>query len=284
MIAITGASGQLGRLVIDNLLTRTDASNIVALIRNPAKAAELEALGVTVRIADYDKPETLPAALSGVKKLLLISGSEVGQRFPQHSAVIQAASDAGLELFAYTSLLKAMESPMILAREHQQTEDAIRASGLPAVILRNGWYTENLLGSLDHALATGKVSGASASGRWSTAARRDYAEAAAAVLTSTEPQAGKVYELAGDQGFTLEEFAATVSKRGGKEVVYDNLDAQAYEQTLLQAGLPAGFAGILADAQLQAAAGWLADDSGSLSDLIGHSTTSLDESLASEPG
>ena len=280
MIAITGASGQLGRLVIDNLLTRTDASNIVALIRNPAKAAELEALGVTVRIADYDKPETLPAALSGVKKLLLISGSEVGQRFPQHSAVIKAASDAGLELFAYTSLLKAMESPMILAQEHQQTEDAIRASGLPTVILRNGWYTENLLGGLDHELASGKVSGASASGRWSTAARRDYAEAAAAVLTSTESQVGKVYELAGDQGFTLEEFAAALSKLSGKEVVYNNLDAQAYEQALLQAGLPAGFAGILVDAQVQAAAGWLADDSGSLSGLIGRPSTPLDESLA----
>ena len=280
MIAITGASGQLGRLVIDSLLTRTDASNIVALIRNPAKAAELEALGVAVRIADYDKPDTLPAALAGVKKLLLISGSEVGQRFPQHSAVIEAASHAGLELFAYTSLLKAMESPMILAKEHQQTEDAIRAAGLPAVILRNGWYTENLLGSLEHEVASGKILGASGSGRWSTAARRDYADAAAAVLTSSEPQTGKVYELAGDQGFTLEEYAAAVSKHSGKNVVYENLDAQAYEQALLQAGLPAGFAGILADAHVQAAAGWLADDSGSLSKLIGRATTSVDESLA----
>jgi len=280
MIAITGASGQLGRLVIDSLLTRTDATDIVALIRNPAKAADLEALGVTVRIADYSKPDTLPPALAGVKKLLLISGSEVGQRFAQHDAVIKAASDAELELFAYTSLLNAMESPMILAKEHQQTEDAIRASGLPAVILRNGWYTENLLGNLQQELAMGKVFGASSSGRWSTAARRDYAEAAATVLTSTEPQAGKVYELAGDQGYTLEEFAAAVSRHSSKEVVYVNLEAQAYEQALVQAGLPAGFAGILADAQRQAAAGWLANDSGELSRLIGHASTSLDESLA----
>ncbi|ASJ74816.1 SDR family oxidoreductase [Granulosicoccus antarcticus] len=281
MIAITGANGQLGRLVIDSLLSRTDASNIVALIRNPDKTAALQALGVEVRIADYSKPETLLPALAGVRKLLLISGSEIGQRFPQHTAVIDAAQKADLELFAYTSLLKADVSPLLLAQEHKLTERAIMAAGLPAVILRNGWYTENILGNLDNTLESGKLAGASGQGRWDTAARQDYAEAAALVLTSTEEQAGKIYELAGDAGFTLQQYANEISKFGDGEVIYENIETEELASNLVQAGLPDSIAAILADAQKQVADGWLADDSGDLSRLLGRATTSLTDSLAS---
>ncbi|MDP3374592.1 MAG: SDR family oxidoreductase [Hydrogenophaga sp.] len=276
MIAITGATGQLGRLVIQNLLNTVPASQIVAAVRSPEKAADLAALGVQVRQADYAQPATLDAAFQGVDKLLLISSSEVGQRAPQHAAVIAAAQKAGVKLLAYTSLLRADSSPLGLAAEHKETEAMLRASGLPHVLLRNGWYTENYTGSVPAALQYGAVMGSAKDGRIASAARADYAAAAAAVLTK-EGQAGQVYELAGDNAYTLAELAAEIAKQSGKPVVYNDLPQAAYAAALVQVGLPEGFAALLADSDVGASKGALFDDSHQLSQLIGRPTTPLAE-------
>ncbi|MDP2219516.1 MAG: SDR family oxidoreductase [Hydrogenophaga sp.] len=276
MIAITGATGQLGRLVIQNLLNTVPASQIVAAVRSPEKAADLAALGVQVRQADYTQPPTLDAAFQGVDKLLLISSSEVGQRAPQHAAVIAAAQKAGVKLLAYTSLLRADSSPLGLAAEHKETEAMLRASGLPHVLLRNGWYTENYTGSVPAALQYGAVMGSAKDGRIASAARADYAAAAAAVLTK-EGQAGQVYELAGDTAYTLAELAAEIASQSGKPVVYNDLPEADYKAALVQVGLPEGFAALLADSDVGASKGALFDDSHQLSQLIGRPTTPLAE-------
>lgn len=276
MIAITGATGQLGRLVIQNLLNTVPASQIVAAVRSPEKAADLAALGVQVRQADYTQPATLDAAFQGVDKLLLISSSEVGQRAPQHAAVIAAAQKAGVKLLAYTSLLRADSSPLGLAAEHKETEAMLRASGLPHVLLRNGWYTENYTGSVPAALQYGAVMGSAKDGRIASAARADYAAAAAAVLTK-EGQAGQVYELAGDTAYTLAELAAEIASQSGKPVVYNDLPEADYKAALMQVGLPEGFAALLADSDVGASKGALFDDSHQLSQLIGRPTTPLAE-------
>ena len=274
MIAITGATGQLGRLVIQNLLKTVPASQIVAAVRSPAKAADLAALGVQVRHADYAQPATLEAAFQGVDKLLLISSSEVGQRAPQHAAVIAAAQQADVKLLAYTSILRADSSPLALAAEHKETEAMLRASGLPHVLLRNGWYTENHTGSVGAALQYGAVLGSAKDGRIASAARADYAAAAAAVLTKDD-QAGRVYELAGDTAYTLAGFAVEIAKQSGKAVVYNDLAQAAYAAALVQAGLPEGFAALLADADVGASQGALFDDGHQLSQLIGRPSTPL---------
>ncbi|UTW47936.1 SDR family oxidoreductase [Bacterioplanoides sp. SCSIO 12839] len=280
MIAITGANGQLGQLVINSLLQKTAAADIVALVRNPDNAQALKDLGVEVRKADYNQPDTLTSALAGVHKLLLISGSEVGQRVPQHTAVIEAAKAAGVELFAYTSILKADTNPMVLAQEHKVTEELIQQSGLPAVILRNGWYSENYTQSLPVVLETGAVADAASDGRFSTASRKDYAEAAAVVLTSSENHAGKTYELAGDQSFTLSDYAAEISRQSGKHIQYSNMAQQDFAELLVQVGLPEGFAAALADSGVQASKGWLEDNSGTLGRLIDRPTETLAEAVA----
>lgn len=274
MIAITGATGQLGRLVIENLLKKLPAAEIVAAVRSPDKAADLKAAGIQVRLADYSRPETLASAFAGIEKLLLISSSEVGQRAPQHRAVIDAAKQAGVKLIAYTSILDADKSPLGLAEEHRQTEAALRASGIPFVLLRNGWYTENYAASVPSALQHGAMFGSAGDGRIASAARADYAEAAVAVLT-TEGQAGKVYELAGDTSYTLAEFAAEIARQSGKPIGYQNLPEADFKAALLGAGLPEGLAGLLADSDAGASKGALFDDSHQLSKLIGHPTTPL---------
>lgn len=275
MIGVTGATGQLGRLVIENLLKKTAASNIVALVRDAAKANELKALGVDVRQADYEQPETLTAAFAGIEKLLLISSNAVGSRVPQHLAVIQAAKEAGVQLFVYTSVLKAGTNPMMLAAEHKPTEAAIQESGIPAVILRNGWYTENYTQNIPAILQTGVVAGAAKDGKFHTAARNDYAEAAAVVLTSEASHAGNVYELAGDAGFTLAEFAAEVAAQSGKEIAFQDMSGEDFANLLVQVGLPEGFAAALADSEVHAANGWLEETGGTLSTLIGRPAQSL---------
>lgn len=274
MIAITGATGQLGRLVIQQLLHTIPAGQIVAAVRSPAKAADLAALGVQVREADYTRPDTLESAFQGVDKLLLISSSEVGQRAAQHAAVIAAAQKAGVKLLVYTSILHADSSPLALASEHVETERALRASGLPHVLLRNGWYTENYAASIAPALQFGAVMGSAQQGRIASAARADYAAAAAAVLTR-EDQAGKVYELAGDSAYTLAQFAEEIARQSGKPVVYTDLPQADYAAALEQAGLPKGFAALLADSDVGASKGGLFDDSRQLSQLIGRPTTPL---------
>lgn len=280
MIVVTGASGQLGRLVIQSLLRRqVPASQIVAAVRTPAKAADLAALGVQVRAADYTQPDTLDAALAGAEKVLLISSNEVGQRAPQHQNVIDAARRAGVNLLAYTSLLRADTSPLGLAAEHVATEDALKASGVPHVLLRNGWYTENYLASVAPALQHGAFIGSAGEGRIASAARADYAEAAAAALTLPD-QAGRVHELAGDSAYTLAELAAELSRQSGKTVPYVNLPEADYAAALVGAGLPEGFAALLADSDVGASRGALFDDSHQLSTLIGRATTPLAELMA----
>ncbi|OYT89497.1 MAG: NAD(P)-dependent oxidoreductase [Burkholderiales bacterium PBB6] len=280
MIAITGATGQLGRLVIHALLKRVPAHTIIAAVRTPAKAQDLAALGVQVRQADYTRPDTLDTAFHGATKVLLVSSSEVGQRVPQHQAVIEAAARAKVQLLAYTSLLRASTSPLGLAAEHVATEALLAASAVPHVLLRNGWYTENYLASVAPALAHGALIGSAGTGRIASATRADYAEAAAAVLTAEAPQAGLVHELAGDTSYTLAEFAAELSSQSGRAVVYQDLPQAAYQGALQQAGLPEGFAALLADSDVGAAQGGLFDDSHTLSRLIGRATTPLSVAMA----
>ncbi|KNH34128.1 MULTISPECIES: SDR family oxidoreductase [Pantoea] len=272
MIAVTGATGQLGRFVIDALLKKVPAGEIIAAVRTPAKAADLAALGVIVRQADYGQPETLEAAFAGVDKLLLISGSEVGQREAQHKAVIEAARAAGVGFIAYTSLLHADTSPLGLGVEHRATEALLKASGIPFALLRNGWYSENYAASIPPALAHHAFIGAAGEGRIASAARQDYAEAAAEVMTR-EDQAGKVYELAGDDSYTLAQFAAEIAAQSGEKVDYVNLSQSEFAAALKNAGLPEGLAEMLADSDAGAEKGGLFDDSRQLSQLIGRPTT-----------
>jgi len=275
MIAITGATGQLGRLVVTSLLRTVPADQIVAAVRTPAKAAELTALGVEVREADYGQPETLASAFAGVEKLLLISSTAMGEtRIAQHKAAIDAAKVAGVKLIAYTSILRADTSKISLAADHLATEKLIAASGIPYVFLRNGWYLENHTAALAPALQHGAILGAAGEGLFAAAARQDYAEAAAAVLTLPGQQ-NKVYELAGDVPYTLTQLAAEVSKQSGKAVVYQNLPAAAYEQALAGFGLPREVTAMLAQADECASRGDLNSDSADLRTLIGHPTETL---------
>ncbi|KAF0836404.1 NAD(P)H dehydrogenase (quinone) [Methylovorus glucosotrophus] len=279
MIVITGASGQLGRLVIEELLTSVPANQIIAAVRTPAKVADLAARGVVVRQADYTQPATLDAAFAGATQILLISSSEVGQRLPQHQNVIAAAKRANVSLLAYTSLLHADTSPLGLAAEHVATEQALKASGLPYAILRNGWYTENYTASIPPALQYGVLLGSAGDGKIASATRSDYAAAAAAVLR-TPNQAGKVYELAGDTAYTLTEFAAELTRLSGKAIAYENLPQADYAKALLDAGLPDFLADLLADSDTGASKGALFDDSHQLSQLIGRPTTPLATAIA----
>lgn len=279
MIVITGASGQLGRLVIDQLLEKVPAAQIVAAVRSPEKAADLAAKGVQVRKADYAQPETLDSAFAGAEKVLLISSSEVGQRVAQHKAVIAAAKKAGVKLLGYTSVLRADTSLLGLAEEHHQTEIALAESGVPSVVLRNGWYHENYTAAIPGDLAHGAHFGCAGDGRISSAPRADYAAAAVAVLTSSEDHAGKVYELAGDASWSLSEFAAEVTRQSGKSVVYTDLPEAEFKSALLGAGLPEFVAELLANSDAAAAKGALFDDGKQLSRLIGRATAPLAASV-----
>ncbi|WP_393948662.1 SDR family oxidoreductase [Kluyvera intermedia] len=280
MIAITGATGQLGQLVLDDLLNTTAAQQLAAIVRNPAKAQALSQKGVAVRQADYNDEAALTAALQGVDKLLIISSSEVGQRAPQHRNIINAAKAAGVKFIAYTSLLHADKSPLGLADEHITTEKMLADSGIPYALLRNGWYTENYLASAPPALEHGVFIGAAGEGKIASATRADYAAAAARVI-SEEGHAGKVYELAGDHGWTLSELAAELSKQSGKNVVYQNLSQADFAAALKSVGLPEGLADMLADSDVGASKGGLFDDTHTLSKLIGRPTTSLADSVKS---
>lgn len=280
MIAITGATGQLGQHVIDTLLKTVPASQIAAIVRNPAKADALTRLGVTVRQADYSDEAAFTAALQGIDRLLLISSSEVGQRAAQHRNVINAAIAANVKFIAYTSLLHADRSPLGLHVEHVETEKMLADSGIPYALLRNGWYTENYLASAPAALEHGVFIGAAGEGKIASATRADYAAAAVRVI-SEEGHAGKVYELAGDEGWTLSQLAAELAKQSGKKVVYQNLSEADFAAALKGVGLPAGLADMLADSDAGAAKGGLFDDSHTLSALIGRPTTSLAESVKS---
>ena len=275
-IAITGATGQLGRIVVEKLKEKVDVSNIVALVRSKAKAADL---GVEAREADYENPQSLDAALDGVDTLLLISGSEVGKRAAQHSNVINAAKNNGVKWIVYTSLLHADTSTLSLATEHMATEAMLKESGISHTILRNGWYTENYTGSIGGALAGGAFIGSAGEGKIASAARKDYAEAAVQVLTSKGHE-GKVYELAGDEAYTLTDLAAEISKQSGKTIPYKNLPQDEYAKLLEGFGLPQGLSQAIAGWDVSASKGDLFDDKEQLSQLIGRPTTPLKDVVA----
>jgi len=274
-IAITGATGQLGRLVVAKLKGNVPTA-IVALARSPTKASDL---GVTVREADYAKPETLGPALAGVDALLLISSSELGPRAAKHRNVIEAAKKAGVRRIAYTSILHADTSPLDLAPEHRRTEADVKASGIPFTILRNGWYTENYTGSIGGALAGGAFIGSAGDGRISSAARADYAEATVTVLTG-EGHGGKTYELAGDDAYTLFELAAETSRQTGRAISYRNLPEAEYAAALAGFGLPEALAQAIARWDVGASKGALFDNGRQLSALIGRPTTPLAVAVA----
>ncbi|OIR04500.1 quinone oxidoreductase 2 [mine drainage metagenome] len=274
MVVITGASGQLGRLVIEELLKTVPASSIVAAVRNPEKVSDLAARGVQVKLADYSNLSSLEAAFEGADKVLMISSSELGQRLPQHQNVIEAAKRAKVGLVAYTSILHADTSPLPLAKDHKDTEALLKASGIPHVLLRNGWYTENYLASMPPALQYGVFIGSAGDGKISSAARADYAIAAAKVLT-LDGQAGKVYELAGDKAYTLTELAAEITRQSDKTVAYQNMAEADFKGALLGAGLPEPLAHLLAESDVGASKGGLFDDSHQLSQLIGRPTATL---------
>lgn len=277
MIGVTGASGRLGRLVIGELLRRVPADRVVALARSPEKVSDLAQHGVLVRRADYDDPATLDAALAGIERLLLISGSEIGRRIAQHRHVIQAAVRAGVQLVAYTSLLHADRSPLrALAEEHLATEEALRSSGLAWVILRNSWYTENYEDRVRAAAATGELLGATGRARVASAVRADYAAAAAQVLTGAG-HAGQVYELAGDEAWTMQDLANTIAEVLGRPVLYRDLSPQAYADALVAQGTPRPLAEILAALEAGIAQDALFDDGHQLSRLIGRPTVPLRE-------
>jgi NAD(P)H dehydrogenase (quinone) len=270
-IGVTGATGQLGRIVVEKLKQKIAAESIVALVRTPEKAADL---GLETRVFDYSKPESLAVALKGIDKLLLISSNEIGQRLPQHTAVIEAAKQAGVKLLVYTSILHADTSSLGLAGEHLATEALLKASGLVYTILRNGWYTENYTGSAKGAIGAGAFIGCAGKGKISSAARVDYAEAAAVVLAA-DGHENKIYELAGDEAYTLPELAAEISRQSGKTIPYNNLTETQYADILKSFGLPESLAEMLADSDTGASKGGLYDDSHVLSTLIGRPTTSL---------
>lgn len=268
MIAITGATGALGRLVVDQLLERgTPADQVVAVARDPQKAADLAARGVQVREGDYDRPETLAPAFAGVDRLLLISGNEIGQRVRQHTTAIDAAETAGVGSIAYTSILKADTSTITLAAEHRATEQALAASGIPHTLLRNGWYHENNTGTLATALEHGVVLGATQGAILNPAARADFAAAAATVLT-TDGHDGRTYELGG-LGLGLDDVASAYTAATGTTVVHQDVPAEAYADVLRSAGLPDAVVEMLVSVDLGIARGDLATDPSVLEGLVG---------------
>ncbi|TID31103.1 hypothetical protein CANINC_000347 [Pichia inconspicua] len=277
-IAITGATGQLGQLVIQTLLKSQSPKNIVGLVRNLEKAQNLKDQGIEVRLFDYDKPETLVPALKGVERLLLISSNNIGNRVPQHKQVVDAAKEAGVTFLAYTSLLFADKSKLSLADEHLQTENYIKQSGLDWSFLRNGWYIENYLGAVQNVIQTGTLYGSAKDAKISGASRQDFAEAAAKVLT-TDGHNGKIYELAGSESFTLSDLAKAISDVSGKEVKYQDIPPADYTAALLSHGLPEGLVKVIVEADEYAIDGALYDDSKTLEKLIGHPSTPLKEAV-----
>ena len=274
-IGVTGATGQLGRLVVEKLKEKGLAENVVALVRTPQKAADL---GVEAREFDYNNPDKLADALKGIDNLILISGNEIGQRATQHANVIEASKKAGVNWIVYTSLLHADTSTLSLAAEHFATEKTLQESGLSYTILRNGWYTENYTGSVAGVVAAGAFIGSAGNGKISSAARADFADAIAVVVTE-EGHQEKTYELAGDESFTLADLAAEISRQTGKTIPYNNLPETAYADILKSFGLPEMFAEAIASWDTGAAKGDLFNESHQLSKLIGRPTTPLAETV-----
>lgn len=281
MIVVTGATGQYGRLVVEALLNRgTPASDIAVAVRTPARAADLAARGVAVREADYSRPETLTSAFAGADKLVFVSSSGPDEvRRAQHANVVAAAVEARVGLILYTSIHDAPNIPMRLAQIHRDTETAIAASGLPSVLLRNGWYTENHTADLAAAVERGSIASAAGTGRIASAARADYAEAAAVVL-SRDDQAGKIYELTGDTTWNLPELAALAATESARPVTYTPMPEAAFAELLTTVGLPSYLALLLADSEARIAEGALSTTTSHLADLLGRPTTPVTDTVA----
>lgn len=279
-IAVTGATGHLGGHVIESLISRgVSTTDIVAIVRNQEKAVELAAKGVKLGVASYEDEAALTAALEGVERLVLVSGSEVGQRVAQHANIINAAKAAGVKFIAYTSLLNLDTSDLGLAPEHAATEELLAKSGIDHARLRNGWYWENFASAIESGKAAGKFFGAAGAAKVSGAARRDYAEAAAVVATS-ENQAGKVYELAGSPAVSYQGIADGVAKVIGADVEYVNQPLGEYQATLEGFGMPAEVAGMFAGMEPIIEKGALYSESTDLQDLIGRPSASVSEALS----
>lgn len=280
LLAVTGATGHLGRLVIESLLDRgVPPESIVGIGRAVDKIADLKERGVQVREADYTKPESLEAALEGVDRLLLVSGSAVGQRVAQHRNVITAAQNAGVTFIAYTSAPRADTTDLALAPEHKATEQLIRDSGIPFAFLRNSWYSENYFQVLEQAQHTGLVIASLEDGRVASASRRDYAEAAAVVLAE-EGHEGKIYELSGDTSWGYDDLVAVLTDILGREVIYRRVSGKEHRKILTKAGVPMAQAAFVVTLDANTKNGALADTSGELSALIGRPTTPLRDTLA----
>ncbi|WP_329031485.1 SDR family oxidoreductase [Streptomyces sp. NBC_01725] len=279
-IVVTGATGHLGRLAIESLLTSgVPAGEIAAVARDGAKAAPLAALGVEVRIGDYDRPETLTDVFRSGDRVLFVSGSEAGRRVPQHTAVVAAARAAGVAQLAYTGVLGGPDADFELAAEHKVTERLILDSGLPYTFLRNGWYTENYTENLGPVLEHGAVVAAAGDGRVASASRADYAAAAAAVVTG-EGHLNKAYELCGDTAWSFAEYAVELSRRTGRTIVYNNVPGETMLGILTGAGVPEPMAAVLVDVDRAIERGLLVGTTGDLARLAGRPTTPLAESVA----
>ncbi|OFW58668.1 MAG: NAD(P)-dependent oxidoreductase [Actinobacteria bacterium RBG_16_64_13] len=277
-IGVTGASGQLGHIVVQQLLAKCPATDLVAIVRDSAKAADLASTGVEIRVATYDDRASLDAALAGLDRLLLISSNEVGRRVPQHTNVIDAAKAAGVKHFVYTSAPKATTSALVLAPEHKATEEYLASSGLTYTILRNNWYTENYAQTINKARETGAVVAAAGAGRVASATRADYAEGAAAVLVG-EGHEGKVYELGGDRAWDFHELAAAIAEVTGTPCSYQAVKQADVVAAMTRAGMDEGTAGFFAAVDGNIAEGALSETSGDLAKLIGRPTTPLKESV-----
>ncbi|MFF3884649.1 SDR family oxidoreductase [Streptomyces sp. NPDC001914] len=277
-IVVTGATGHLGRHVIEQLLEKVPAEQITAVVRNESKAADLAARGVRLAVADYNTPETFDGLFAAGDKVLLISGNEFDKgRVAQHRVVIDAAGAAGVSLLAYTSAPGSLTAA--LADDHRATEDVLLASGVPYTLLRNGWYHENYTENLAPVLAHEAVVQAAGEGRIAPAARADYAAAAVAVLTG-EGHENKTYELSGDEAWGFAEYAAELSRQTGKEIVYNSVSPETFASILTGAGLPEALAGILAGVDVSIEKGELAVTTGDLSRLTGRPTTPIAEAVA----
>ena len=279
-IVVTGATGHLGRLVIEELLARgVPANEVVATGRAIDKIKDLADRGVQKREIDYDEPDSLRPAFAGADRVLLISGSEVGTRVAQHMNVIAAAAEARVGLLVYTSIANADRSTMRIADDHRATEQALAGTDLPVTLLRNSWYLENYTAQIPTYLEHGTILGSAGNGRVSAATRADYAAAAAAVLSS-DGHAGRIYELGGGTAYSMPELASAVSELSGREVVYRDLAEHEYAAALTAAGVPAGYAAVLADSDRGLAQGDLLVESGDLSRLAGRATTTMYDAVA----
>jgi len=279
MIVVTGATGRLGQLVIDGLLQRVPAAEIVAAVRTPAKAASLAARGVTVRAADYGQPGQLSAAFTGADRVLLISSNDPRQAVSQHAAVIEAARQAGTGLLAYTSLWHADTSALLTAVPHRLTEPVIRDSSVPYTLLRNNLYTDHYAPQIMQAIKSGTFVGSAGAGRVASATRADYAAAAVAVLTGSGHE-NKVYELGGDVAWSYAELAAVLSRVAGHEITYRSITPAEHRALLIAAGIPEVAADLFTDTYTAIADGQLAATPGDLRALIGRPTTALADAVS----